>query len=426
MIAIVGGGISGLALAHYLSGWGAECVVLESRPRPGGVIHTLEAEGLPLDMGPQRTRLTQDVRALISDLGLSEQVVTASGELSLFVYRKGRLSRAPLSIRQAFTTDLLTLPEKARVLLEPLTGGLREGETAGGFFRRKLGDAAYEALIAPLYGGLYASDPDRMPARHALAPTLKELGVRRSILWRALTARKRVSSALPCSFRDGMGALPLALAERLGPRVRLSSGVTGLRPRAEGGYALTVEGGHDFVADAVALCCPAGGAAGILRTVAPEATARLDRIRYNPLAVVHLKGERDLEGAGYQVALGEGLETRGVTWNAGMFGRPGLYTVFMGGMRNPAFVEEADERIGQIARDEFTRVTGCDARVLHVGRTWIPAWDESWDALDGMSLPDGLHICANYAARPGIQGRLTDAKRLAARLAPAGASTAKA
>lgn len=418
MIAVVGGGISGLALAHYLRARGADCTVLESQLRSGGVIQTVTIEGLPLDMGPQRTRLTPDVRALIADVGLADEVLIASEELSLLVFRKGRLSQAPLSVRQAFTTDLLTWTEKARVLLEPLTGGLREGETAGGFFRRKLGGAAYEAIVAPLYGGLYASDPDRMPARHALAATLRELGVKRSILWRALTARKGVASAPPCSFRRGMGALPSALANGLGPSLHMGCAVTGLRPRPEGGFVLALDGDDDVVADEVALCCPARAAAGLLKPTAPDAAARLEQVRYNPLAVVHLKGEEDLVGAGYQVALGEGLQTRGVTWNASLFGRSGIYTAFLGGMRNPAVVEEDDGRLGQIAADEFTRVTGCEVRVLHVGRTWIPAWDESWDALDGLRLPDGVHICANYAARPGIQGRLTDAKRLAARLSP--------
>lgn len=419
MIGIVGGGISGLALAHYLEGLGVECLVFEAGSRPGGVIHTVVSGGLPLDMGPQRTRLTPDVRALIADVGLTGQVLTPAGELALFVYRKGRLSRAPLSVGQAFSTDLLTLPEKLRVLLEPLTGGLRDGETAGAFFRRKMGDAAYEALIAPLYGGLYASDPDRMPARHALAATLKELGVGRSILWRALTARKRVGGSPPCSFREGMAALPKAIAARLGERVRLGASVTGLEPRPDGGYALAVDGSESVVVDQVALCCPAGVAAGLLRPLSADAAQRLRHLRYNPLAVVHLGGDRDLEGAGYQVALGEGLETRGVTWNAGLFGRPGLYTAFLGGMKNPALVHESDERLGAIAREEFTRVTGCEARVLRVGRTWIPAWDESWDALDGLELPPGVHLCANYAARPGIQGRLSDAKRLAGRLGAA-------
>ena len=387
----------------------------------------MDIEGLPLDMGPQRTRLTPDVRALIADVGLTDEVLTASEELSLLVFRNGRLSQAPLSIRQAFTTDLLTWTEKARVLLEPLTAGLREGETAGGFFRRKLGGAAYEALIAPLYGGLYASDPDRMPARHALAATLRELGVGRSILWRALTARRGVSSAPPCSFRRGMGALPMALADELGTSLRTGCAVTSLRPRPEGGLVVALADEGDVVADEVVLCCPARAAAGLLKSTAPDTAARLEQLRYNPLAVVHLKGDEDLVGAGYQVALGEGLQTRGVTWNAGLFGRPGLYTAFLGGMRNPAVVEEDDDRLGQIAADEFAHVTGCKVRVLHVGRTRIPAWDESWDALDGLCLPEGVHICANYFARPGIQGRLTDAKRLAARLAPddvpAGADT---
>jgi len=425
VIAIVGGGISGLALAHYLRARGAECLVLESQPRPGGVIQTVDIEGLPLDMGPQRTRLTPEVRALITDVGLGDEVLTASGELSLLVFRKGRLSQAPLSLRQAFTTDLLTWTEKARVLLEPLTGGLREGETAGGFFRRKLGGGAYEALIAPLYGGLYASDPDRMPARHALATTLRDLGVKRSILWRALTARKGVSSAPPCSFRHGMSALPSALADGLGASLRTGCFVTGLRPRPEGGFVLALEDDDDVVADEVALCCPARAAAGLLKKTAPDAATRLEQIRYNPLAVVHLKGDEDLGGAGYQVALGEGLQTRGVTWNASLFGRPGLYTAFLGGMQNPDVVEEDDDRLGQIAADEFAHVTGCKVRVLHVGRTRIPAWDESWNALDGLRLPDGVYICANYAARPGIQGRLTDAKRLAVRLSPLGVGGAR-
>lgn len=219
----------------------------------------------------------------------------------------------------------------------------------------------------------------------------------------------------------------MALADGLGASLRTECAVTGLRPRPEGGYVLALEGDDHVVADEVALCCPARAAAGLLKPTAPDAAARLEQLRYNPLAVVHLKGDEDLVGAGYQVALGEGLQTRGVTWNAGLFGRPGLYTAFLGGMRNPAIVEEDDDRLGQIAADEFAHVTGCKVGVLHVGRTRIPAWDESWDALDGLLLPEGVHICANYAARPGIQGRLTDAKRLAARLAPhdlpAGADT---
>ena len=103
------------------------------------------------------------------------------------------------------TTDLLPLWAKARVLAEPFTTGPRAGEHVGPFLRRKFGGAAYRALLGPLYGGLYASDPDRMPVKYALQRTLEELGVRRSILWRMLRGAAQAAEAAPCSFQDRHG-----------------------------------------------------------------------------------------------------------------------------------------------------------------------------------------------------------------------------
>ena len=47
----------------------------------------------------------------------------------------------------------------------------------------------------------------------------------------------------------------------------------------------------------------------------------------------------------------------------------------------------------------------------------MPAWDRSWSAIQGLSLPAGIHIHANWMARPGIPGRLATARRLAESLA---------
>jgi oxygen-dependent protoporphyrinogen oxidase len=142
-------------------------------------------------------------------------------------------------------------------------------------------------------------------------------------------------------------------------------------------------------------------------------------LRYNPLAVVHLQAQGGkLEGFGYQVAFGEALETRGVTWNASIFGRDGVYTAYLGGMGNPSLVAKGDDQIGALAAAEFETVTGVPCRPLMVSRTAIPAWDTSWDALDGLALPTGVEVCSNWSARPGIPGRLAQARRLADALSP--------
>ena len=369
-----------------------------------------------MELGPQRARLTGPFRQIVERVGLTQELVTAPPDLPLYVYHRGRLRQAPLSLSQAVTTDLLSWRAKARVLAEPFTAGPRPDERVGPLLRRKFGRAAYQALLGPLYGGLYASDPDRMPVKHALHKTLVELGVGRSILWRMFRGAGLAAESVPCSFREGLGALPLAIAGTLQESVRLEAPVRMLK-RTAAGWDITVDGADQVSAEAVVLACPSDVAAGLLGDAYPEAASRLSALRYNRLALVYLRAETGLRGLGYQVALGESLETRGVTWNDSLFGRPGLYTAYLGGMKNPDLCDWDDGRIGEIAREEFEVATGYQSGVVHVSRTRMPAWDETWDGLDGVEWPPDLHICSNYTARPGILGRIVEAKRLAATLA---------
>ena len=415
MIGIVGGGISGLVLAYELRRLGVDVTVWEAESVPGGVMRSQLHGDLVLELGPQRARLSDPFRRLVESVGLTSELVTAPTDLPLYVYHRGRLRQAPLSFSRAVTTDLLPLWAKARVLAEPFTAGPRVDERVGPFLRRKFGGAAYRALLGPLYGGLYASDPDHMPVRHALQRTLVELGVGRSILWRMFRSAARASESAPCSFRKGLGSLPLAIAEKLEGSLRLETPVRMLA-RVNGGWNVTLDGAETVSADAVVLACPSDVSARLLGGAYPKEEAWLSGLRYNRLALVYLKADTELRGLGYQVAFGESLETRGVTWNASLFGRPGLYTVYLGGMKNPALCDWDDGRIAEIAREEFEVATGYRAETVHVSRTRIPAWDETWDGLEGVEWPPDLHVCSNYTARPGILGRITGAKRLAATL----------
>jgi oxygen-dependent protoporphyrinogen oxidase len=165
------------------------------------------------------------------------------------------------------------------------------------------------------------------------------------------------------------------------------------------------------------LTAPADAAAALLDALAPDAAARLATLRYNPLAIVHLKtAPAGPAGLGYQVAFGEPLRTRGVTFNDCLFGRDGIRTAFLGGARDPEILREADERIGEIAAAELKLVTGGEAEVLLVARTRVPAWDRTWTALEGLSLPQRVHLCTNYESRIGIPGRIASATALARRL----------
>ncbi|CAN5714025.1 protoporphyrinogen oxidase [soil metagenome] len=411
MIAIIGAGISGLALAHQLAARDRAFIVLEASDRVGGVMRSGRVDGHLLEWGPQRARLTADFRALLDDLDLHDQLITAPTGLPLYVFRNGALRRVPFSPSAFLTSDILSLRGKLRLLLEPLTASARDDETVAEFFSRKLGREAYENLAGPLYGGLYASDPQRMIVGLSLRHVLRELGIGRSMLLPLLRRGGTVAPPDACSFVDGLDTLPQALHALHRAQVSLSTPVRSL-VRHGGRYTVHTDDAA-IDADHVVITTPAPVAAALLEGVADDAAARIATLNYNPLAVVHLHADARLHGLGYQVSLAEPLVTRGVTWNDALFGRTGVYTAYLGGAANAWVADESDTALGDVAVAEFRAVTGHDARVLSVAHEQMPAWDASWAATRSLALPDGLHVHANWHARPGIPGRLASARRLA-------------
>lgn len=416
-VGIVGAGITGLALTHHLADRGVDAVTLEASDEPGGVMRSERVDDIVLERGPQRLRRTPGVDELIDACGLDDEVIEAP-DLPLYVYADGRLGEVPFDRSTFVGTSLLSWPGKLRLLAEPLTRAGRPEESIERVFRRKFGDEAYRNVFGPLYGGIYGSDPGRMPARHALASLLDRERETHSLLRAFLQRVGSGHESPPASFADGLQVLPRALAERYADRVRLGTTATGVESDGDG-YRINTHEGREWV-DHVVVTTPAGSAADLLADVADGADA-LRELRYNRLAMVYLQADLATEGLGYQVGYGESLHSLGVSWNASMFGRDGLYTAFLGGMHDPDILANADERLGEIAAREFESVTGASASVVDVHRLdpGFPAWDESWDALDRVSIPDGVHLATNYAARMGIPSRVREAAALAEEFAAA-------
>jgi protoporphyrinogen/coproporphyrinogen III oxidase len=418
MIGIVGAGLTGLSLGYLLKQRGIPFRILEASDRAGGVVRSSEVEGRILDHGPQRTRVTPPIAAMIRDLGLEDRVVTVPQDIPLFVLRGGRLRKVPFTARDLLQTDLLSASGKLRLLWEPMVGGDREDETVADYLTRRFGRESYENLMGPLFGGLYGSDPADMLVRHSLVETLQGLGVSRSILWAFLKGSFNRTAAPPAvSFRRGMAEFTEALWGRVRDEVSLGTPVAGLTQIPAGGWQLRTQRGEVLDCNQVVLTLEAEGAAGLIQGEVPDAADRLRQLRYNRLVMVHLAGAKRLYGLGYQVSYEERMRTRGVTWNASALDRGDVYTAFLGGARDPGALALEDAALGEIARREFQEVTGVEARVLSVGRTQVPSWDRHWTALDDFRLPAGLHLCTNYESRVGIPGRIARARGLAAALA---------
>lgn len=416
-VGIVGAGITGLALTHALAERGVDSVAYEASSTAGGVIRSETVDGVVLEYGPQRFRLTEAVAELADVAGVTSSLVTADEDLPLFVYADGRLRRAPLSLAAFLGTDLLSVRAKLRVLAEPLTDPISPDETAAAAFRRKFGAEAYENLIGPLYGGTYASDPAAMPAEHALTGLMR-LEERSGSLLRPALRRLLGGEARspPVTVDGGNQRLATGLAETYADRITFDTPVEAVEA-TEDGYELELPDDATNV-DIVVVTTPAPVAADILAPVG-ENTDGLAALTYNPLASVFLRTTYDRPGLGYQVRRSEDLSTLGVTWNGTAFDRDGLVTCFLGGMTDPALLEESDDTLGELAAAEFETVTGATAEVIAVARNdaAIPAYDRTWDNLAAVSLPDDVYLATNYTARLGVPGRIRQAERLADRFA---------
>ncbi|MBS3760029.1 MAG: protoporphyrinogen oxidase [Halodesulfurarchaeum sp.] len=416
-VGIVGAGISGLALTHFLEEQGVQTLTFESAARPGGTIQSREIDGRIVELGPQRLRLAGPVKSLLDDLDLTDDLQEGNTNQPLFIYHDEAFRVAPLSIREALTTNLLSWRGKLRVLAEPFTDGPKSGESVEAFLTRKFGREAAHRLFAPLYTGLYGTAADDMLVEYSLGKALERHGIEGSIL-RAVApyALKGQDPPPIVTFEEGLQRLPAALADRHADSIEFSTPVTAVEPDGNG-YEIITDSDR-YSVDAIAMTASAPTAARLLKPVDPTLAGTLEELNYNPIIMVHLAADGDIVGHGCQILPEAGYTTLGMTWNASMLDRDDVYTAYLGGGRDEGLLERDDEEIGAIAAREFESLLGAHATVLNVHR-WepgMPAYDRSWSALDRLDPPADIEFVTNYTDRAGIIGRITDAKGAAERL----------
>ncbi len=418
MIGIAGAGISGLSLGAELHRRGIPYRIFEGSSRVGGVIGTRRVDGFSLELGPQRIRPTEELIPLVEAIpGWDDRPLpTSEFDDRVWIARGGRLHPVPRSFREAVTGSILSFPGKFRMALEPLFApSLADLElSAGEYLRRRAGNEAYRALLGPLFGGLYGTDPDEMDARRALFPALREVGGTHFLLGVLAASRTRgaMLSVPPVVPPGGMEALPRAMAEGQADAIELETPIDKVRRRDGGGWML-VTPRSEVEVDRVVLTTPPDVTARILAGVDPHAAQVVGGLRTNGLVLVHLRMERLPGGLGFQVAFGEKGRLRGMTFSGHLDGSGCTAVAFLGGMRDPGALELDDPSLAEIAAREAERWTGIRGEPLLVSRTRMPAWDRGWSALDDLHLPEGVELLTNYTGRPGIIGRVREARKLA-------------
>jgi oxygen-dependent protoporphyrinogen oxidase len=389
-VVLIGAGISGLVCAYRLKTLGIDVAVIEKSDRVGGVIQSERIDGFLIERGPNSSQGTEELLALVEELGIMSELAEGDPKAPAYVYFNGRLHPVPSSPGSFVKSHLLSLSGKMRIFGEPFVAVRRSDseESVASFARRRIGREAAERMVAPFVSGIYAGDADRLSVQAAF-PRLANLetgygGLFRGTFAKAREARraKKAASAVLdkaaptrrrlCSFRNGMGFLTSTLGSKLGED--LLTGCEGLqlaRANDSAGFAVGFTRGsnnHDVTCDRLIISTPAHTASSLTAPFSAELGRLLGEIEYPPLSIVSLAYESTsvrtpLDGFGFLVPPSEGLNILGCVWNSSLFkdrapkGKA-LMTAFIGGARNPAAAKLADDDLVSTAHNEIQRVLG--------------------------------------------------------------------
>jgi len=392
-LAVVGGGVTGLAAAHRAVELARERAVeldltlLEARDRLGGTIATERAGGFLVEAGPD-SFLSEKPWALdvCRRLGVEDRLVRTDDRFrKVFVWRAGGLHPlpdgfqllAPTKLGPFVKSGLFSWRGKLRMALDlALPRGTIDDESLGAFVRRRLGREALERVAQPLVAGIYTADPDDLSLT-ATMPRFGELERReRSIilgLWRAgrkapMAGTSGARWSLFVTFTNGMEELVSALASRLPPgAVRVKHRVDGIERHGRG-WRLGGGLGPAVDADRVIVAAESYTASRLLRYVDPALATLLGEIPYTSSATVTLGYRRTdvpspLDAFGFVVPRTEGRALLACTFSSVKY--PGrapeghvLLRCFVGGAMNEDILGSGDDALALTARDELRQALG--------------------------------------------------------------------
>jgi protoporphyrinogen/coproporphyrinogen III oxidase len=377
-VAVIGAGISGLACAYRLQQSGVDVKLLESSDRPGGLIDTVEKDGLLFEAGPQSFQGSDALLELIRELGIEGELQKADPRAPRYVLLHGHLRKIPMSPQALLTSSLLGPGSRWKIASEAFKRSKppSEEETVASFVRRKFGHEILEYLVAPFVSGVYAGDPELLSLKAAF-PSLdeweREYG---SVLRGAMKSRpaKPKGGVQPslCSLRHGVATLPRAMAAKLGERLQTGTSVLEIqRAGGEGGASFEIrahrqEQEQRASVSAVVIATPAYAAGSLLASLSAHVAQVLSGIPYAPVAVVAANYYRQqvgdpLEGFGFLVPRGQKIRTLGTVWNSSLFpgrAREGTVTMtsFIGGATDVDVVKHSEEEIARIVQEENARI----------------------------------------------------------------------
>jgi oxygen-dependent protoporphyrinogen oxidase len=438
-VAVVGGGVSGLAAAFLLKDAGLDVTVLEGSPRLGGKLAVSEVGGIAVDAGAESLLARRpEGTDLIAAAGLSDDLVLP-GTTSAGIWTRGQIRPlprrqfmgVPADLDELAATGILSAAGLERAGLDRTLPAAPEPASDVSVATRigsRFGAEVVDRVVEPLLGGVYAGRCEDL-SFEATLPALARAARGRRSLAEAVSAvlppvPPRDSSGGPAgapappvftTLAGGLGTLPGVLAAGSGAMVRTGAMVREL-VRTPDGWQLTVGSAHApevLAVDAVILALPARPASRLLAQVAggAAAAASLGEIRYASMAIVTLAYPDSAfpappAGSGFLVPAIDAHAVKAVTFSTVKWPHlrragPGMHIVrcSVGRLGEEAVLQREDAELAALAAADLATATGVSGEPADVR---VTRWGGGLPQYSVGHLDRVARIRAGVAGLPGL------------------------
>ncbi|MEP6961210.1 MAG: protoporphyrinogen oxidase [Acidobacteriota bacterium] len=422
-VVIVGGGIAGLSAAYELNKANVPHILVEKRPRLGGVIETRSWEGCVLECGPD-SFISQkpEAMALIKELGMESDVIGSNdAERVTYILRHGKLVRLPEGTTMFVPTNpaamlassIVSWPTKIKMGLELFRQPVNYSDrSVADFVTDHFGQETLDYLAEPLLSGVYGGDPKKL-SMASVMPRFVEMERKQGSLARALMRSRAAAgpSTAPLfrTLKRGLGSL----VEKLASHASVIQGTAeNLQQHTTGKFRIRVNDGQksDWIeASHVILACPAWNASELVGAVDGVLARGLEQTPYSSSAIVTLVfNEREFDGmragTGFLIPKVERQKLMACTFVGTKFPDrvpTGKLTLrcFFGGATNEAVLDESDESLIASARQELGTILGLTATPIYKS---VSRWSKAMAQYTVGHAERLKEIQSRTAAIPGL------------------------
>jgi protoporphyrinogen oxidase len=274
-VIIVGGGISGMALAHYCLRSGLKPLVLEKNGRLGGTFHSYRRDDFWFELGAHSCYNSYgNLVGLLDDAGCLGRVIKP-GHAGYKLFTGGEIKS--LMSQMSFPELLFSLPR--------LFGAKMDGETVESYYSKIVGKTNFERAIGPMFNAVICQKANAFPA---------------DMLFKKRERRKDVIKKF--GFPGGLQTITDTIAAEPGIEITTGKEVKEIAFVSDV-FKVTAADGSSFESRRLALATPAGAAAKILQNSFPVVAEKLSALKAERVETVGVMIKKDATRIGPIAAL---------------------------------------------------------------------------------------------------------------------------